>query len=115
MSNTHSLQKIAEFESMMSAAVSALLTGIFMEDAGDTNESAALDAQGRSYWNKCYTQLHEIIHLAISLGIVEELDLHGLLNQLISRLLRLEDDRDEDDYDEEDDDADELDCPFDCD
>ena len=36
MSNTHSVQKIAEFESMMSAAVSAMLTGIYMEDAGDS-------------------------------------------------------------------------------
>ena len=114
MSNTHSVQKIAEFESMMSAAVSAMLTGIYMEDAGDADESASLEAQGRSYWNKGYTQMQEIVRMGISLGVVEELDLPELVSQVISKLLVLEDDRDEDD-DEADDEDDDLDCPFDCD
>lgn len=115
MSNTHSVQKIAEFESMMSAAVSAMLTGIYMEDAGDTHESASLEAQGRSYWNKGYTQMREIIRMGISLGVVEELDLPELVSQVISKLLMQENDHDEDCFDEEDDEDDDLDCPFDCD
>lgn len=115
MSNTQSLQKIAELESMMNAAVSALMTGIYMEDAGDSDESASLDAQGRSYWNKGYTQMKEIVRMGISLGVVEELDLPELVNQIISKLLMQEDDRDDDCFDEEDDEDDELDCPFDYD
>ena len=111
MSNTHSVQKIAEFESMMSAAVSGMLTGFFMEDAGDSDEAASLDAQGRSYWNKGYTQMQEIVRMGISLGVVEELDLPELVSQIISKLLMQEDDHDEDCFDEEDD----LDCPFDYD
>ena len=115
MSNTHSVQKIAEFESMMSAAVSAMLTGIYMEDAGDFDESASLDAQGRTYWNKGYTQMKEIVHMGISLGVVEELDLPELVSQVISKLLMQEDDHDEDCFDNEDDEDDDLDCPFDYD
>ena len=115
MSNTHSVQKIAEFESMMSAAVSAMLTGIYMEDAGDSDESANLDAQGRTYWNKGYTQMQEIVRMGISLGVVEELDLPELVSQVISKLLMQEDDHDEVCFDEEDDEDDDLDCPFDYD
>lgn len=115
MSNTHSVQKIAEFESMMSAAVSAMLTGIYMEDAGDSDESVSLDAQGRTYWNKGYTQMQEIVRMGISLGVVEELDLPELVSQVISKLLTQEDDHDEDCFDEEDDEDDDLDCPFDYD
>lgn len=115
MSNTHSVQKIAEFESMMSAAVSAMLTGIYMEDAGDSDESASLEAQGRSYWNKGYTQMQEIVRMGISLGVVDEVDIPDLVSQVISKLLVLEDNRDEDNFDDEDDEDDDLDCPFDCD
>ena len=115
MSNTHSVQKIAEFESMMSAAVSAMLTGIHMEDAGEPDESASLDAQGRSYWNKGYTQMQEIVRMGISLGVVEELDLPELVSQVISKLLMQEDDQDEDCFNEEDGEDDDLDCPFDYD
>ena len=115
MSNTHSVQKIAEFESLMSAAVSAMLTGIYMEDAGDSDESASLEAQGRSYWNKGYTQMQEIVRMGISLGVVDEVDIPDLVSQVISKLLVLEDNRDEDNFDDEDDEDDDLDCPFDCD
>lgn len=103
--NTHSVQKIAEFESMMSAAVSAMLTGIYMKDAGNSDEAINLDTLGRSYWNNGYTQMEEIIRMGLSLGVVEELDLPENIRQVISKLLMQEDDHDENDDGSE--------CPFD--
>ncbi len=107
----NAVQKIAEFESMMNAAVSAMLTGIYMEDAGDPDESAALDTQARSYWNKGYTQMKEIVRMGVSLGVVDEIDVPELVNQVVGKLLMLDDD---DCEDEPDDHADGLKCPFTC-
>lgn len=105
MLNTHSVQKIAEFESMMNAAVSAMLTGIYMEDAGEPHEATNLDTLGRTYWNNGYTQMKGIIRMGLSPGVVEELDLPEIIRQVIGKLLMQEDDHDENDDGSE--------CPFD--
>lgn len=103
--NNNSVQKIAEFESMMSAAVSAMLTGIYMEDAGEPHEATSLDTLGHTYWDKGYTQMKEIVRMGLSLGVVEDLDLPEIIRQVISKLLMQEDDHNENDDGSE--------CPFD--